>query len=84
MKTQHNINKANNSVTVTRDPETDITKGASDTSHIEAAKENAMNNTDRAGTSPADIHDVLNGGHPNNEQHIKKENDEHNPLVEGI
>ncbi|RYY52222.1 MAG: hypothetical protein EOO05_22195 [Chitinophagaceae bacterium] len=84
MKTQHNINRTNNPIITTREPETDIIKGASDTSTIDATRDNALKKIDPAGTTPEDIYGVLNGEHPNNEEHIKKEDEGDNPLIDGI
>ena len=84
MENQHNKVKIDSSTTQKREAETDIIKGASDTSSIDATKKNLLNNTDTAGTSPADIHDVFKGEHPNQEHQEKQSNEEDIPFSSSI
>lgn len=84
MKSTNNISKANHTISASRKSKTEMIKDISDADNVEATRENVFHNTDTVGIKPSDIYDVINGKHPNNEEHIKKQEDEDNPLISGI
>lgn len=84
MKTANNIQKANKPVIATREPVSDIIKGACDTSNIDATRENAISGKKSTEEMPAQYHQV-NTGKADNENTVQNsENDIKNPSIRGI
>jgi hypothetical protein len=86
METPNNDNQ--NSLTPTRNAESDIIKGASDQSNIDAMQHNAKTEKsspmDTSGVTTANIFEAINGATPTDDGNDTSSPDLNNPATRGI